>query len=138
MSIRIHKLAEELGLDNKEMMTLLKERKIIAADVKSVSSTVDNINAQVLREEFAKKNPAAAPAAPAPEKPAAPPIASVEAASGPAPKVVLPSNVFVKSKQEVDREKEAVAAAKAAALKSPAPAMSAPVTKPAPIASAPM
>ena len=41
MSIRIHKLAEELGLDNKEMMALLKERKIVAQDVKSVSSTVD-------------------------------------------------------------------------------------------------
>ena len=54
MSIRIHKLAEELGLDNKEMMALLKERRIIAADVKSVSSTVDNINAEALREEFAR------------------------------------------------------------------------------------
>jgi len=55
MSIRIHKLAEELGLDNKEMMALLKERRIIAADVKSVSSTVDNISASALREEFAAK-----------------------------------------------------------------------------------
>jgi hypothetical protein len=65
MSIRIHKLAEELGLDNKEMMALLKERKIIAPDVKSVSSTVDNINAAVLREEFAaKQEPVTAPAAP--------------------------------------------------------------------------
>ncbi|MEN9635225.1 MAG: hypothetical protein RL077_3629, partial [Verrucomicrobiota bacterium] len=40
MSIRIHKLAEELGLDNKEMIALLKERRIIPQDVKSVSSTV--------------------------------------------------------------------------------------------------
>ena len=63
MSIRIHKLAEELGLDNKEMMALLKERRIIAQDVKSVSSTVDNINASALREEFAAKNVSAAPAA---------------------------------------------------------------------------
>jgi len=55
MSIRIHKLAEELGLDNKEMLALLKERKVIAADVKSVSSTVDNISAAALREEFAAK-----------------------------------------------------------------------------------
>ena len=55
MSIRIHKLAEELGFDNKEMMSLLRERKIIAQDVKSVSSTVDNINASALREEFAAK-----------------------------------------------------------------------------------
>ena len=65
MSIRIHKLAEELGLDNKEMMALLKERKIIAQDVKSVSSTVDNINASALREEFAPKKAAASAPAPA-------------------------------------------------------------------------
>ncbi|HUR56737.1 MAG TPA: hypothetical protein VM029_03450, partial [Opitutaceae bacterium] len=67
MSIRIHKLAEELGLDNKEMMALLKERKIIAQDVKSVSSTVDNINASALRDEFSSKKTATATAtAPAP------------------------------------------------------------------------
>jgi translation initiation factor IF-2 len=145
MSIRIHKLAEELGLDNKEMMSLLKERKIIAADVKSVSSTVDNINAAVLREEFAAKAkpaaPAPAPAALAAEQPAPSPlVSSVEAAAASASKVVIPSNVFVKSKQEVDREKEVVAAAKAAALKQstpPVPAApvkaAAPVSAPAPL-----
>jgi translation initiation factor IF-2 len=139
MSIRIHKLAEELGLDNKEMMTLLKERKIIAADVKSVSSTVDNINAAVLREEFAAKAkpaPVEAPASAAPavavaEKTVTTPGASVEP-SGPS-KVVIPSNVFVKSKQDVDREKEVVAAAKAAAAKQAA-APSAPVSPPRPAA----
>src|ERR1051326_303327 len=124
MSIRIHKLPEELGLDNKEMMSLLKERKIIAADVKSVSSTVDNINASVLREEFGKKKGASASATAtvAPEKSAPPAVSSVETASA-APKVVLPSNVFVKSKQEVDREKEAAAVAKAAANKPAASAV---------------
>jgi translation initiation factor IF-2 len=136
MSIRIHKLAEELGLDNKEMMTLLKERKIIAADVKSVSSTVDNINAAVLREEFASKVKPAAPEAPA-SQPAAPvekPVATVavpvEATTGPS-KVVIPSNVFVKSKQDVDREKELIAAAKVAAAK-PASAPPPPPAPPAP------
>ena len=58
MSIRIHKLAEELGMENKELMALLKERKIIAQDVKSVSSTVDNISASALREEFVAKQAA--------------------------------------------------------------------------------
>ncbi|MEO7414623.1 MAG: translation initiation factor IF-2 [Opitutaceae bacterium] len=137
MSIRIHKLAEELGLDNKEMMTLLKERKIIAADVKSVSSTVDNINASVLREEFAAKvKPAAAdvstPASPPVlEKAASPqPPPPAEVATGPS-KVVIPSNVFVKSKQDVDREKEVVAAAKAAAAKHSTP--SAPALPPRPV-----
>src|SRR5882724_10830354 len=100
MSIRIHKLAEELGLDNKEMMTLLKERKIIPQDVKSVSSTVDNINASALRDEYAAKAKAAAPAAPAaPTAPAAvdrPADATITAAETPgaAPKVTIPASVF--------------------------------------------
>src|SRR5687768_2015319 len=108
MSIRIHKLAEELGLDNKELMALLKERRIIAQDVKSVSSTVDNINASALRDEFMAKKAAAAPAATATEEPTGATEASsradtAPAESGPA-KVVIPS---VKSKQDIDREKEA-------------------------------
>jgi translation initiation factor IF-2 len=124
MSIRIHKLAEELGLDNKEMMALLKERKIIAADVKSVSSTVDNINASALRDEFAAKAKAAAPAAPEKTEPAAPAVIT------PA-KVAIPS---VKSKQDIDREREAAAAAKAAAAKSPA---AAPAPAPLPLPAKP-
>src|SRR3954469_10475827 len=99
MSIRIHKLAEELGLDNQEMMSLLKERKIIAQDVKSVSSTVDNINASALREEFAPRRGGTAVATePAPD----PPPASVTEA----PKLSHPVGAFVKSKQDIDREKE--------------------------------
>ena len=127
MSIRIHKLAEELGLDNKEMLALLKERKIISPDVKSVSSTVDKINAAALREEFAARQAAAAPA---PEPvPAAAPDPSA------APKVNLPTGVFVKSKQDIEREKEAAAAAKLAAQKAAA-AAAAPVPPPAPVAPA--
>ncbi|MBM3842042.1 MAG: translation initiation factor IF-2 [Verrucomicrobia bacterium] len=115
MSIRIHKLAEELGLDNKEMTALLKERRIIGQDVKSVSSTVDNISAAALREEFAARRPAA-------EAPTATAEASTPEAA--APRVNLPSGVFVKSRQDIEREREAASAAKAAALKasaSPAP-----------------
>ena len=117
MSIRIHKLAEELGLDNKEMIALLKERKIIAADVKSVSSTVDNISASSLREEFAAKK-APAPAAGAPGAPPAPAVkadTTTPETPGAASKVMVPHGLFVKSKQDIDREKEVVAAAKAAA-----------------------
>lgn len=132
MSIRIHKLAEDLGLDNKELMALLKERKIIAADVKSVSSTVDKINEAELRKEFAAKKAAAAPATPAA---AAEPLSpSVESAG--ASKVNLPAGAFVKSKEDLNREKEAAAAAKAAALAAskpaPAPVAAAPATPPPP------
>jgi translation initiation factor IF-2 len=139
MSIRIHKLAEELGLDNKEMMALLKERRIIAQDVKSVSSTVDNISASALREEYSAKRVAqpaadvAAPEAAAPES---------SATEGGAPKVMLPAGVFVKSKLDIDREREAAVAARAAALKAasqpapaaPAPAPAAPAPAPVPAA----
>ncbi len=126
MSIRIHKLAEELGLDNKAMMALLKERKIVAPDVRSVSSTVDNINAEALREEFAAK--AAPPPAPVAEPPAetAAPVAD-DATS----RVMIPSGVFVKSVQDLEREKEAAAALKAAAA-APAPVAPAPAAPPAP------
>ncbi len=119
MSIRIHKLAEELGLDNKEMMALLKERRIVPQDVKSVSSTVDNISASALRDEFAAKKPAPAPVA------VSAPTPEVVASEPAAPKLAMPSGVFVKSKQDIDREKEAAAAARAAAIKAastPAPA----------------
>jgi translation initiation factor IF-2 len=134
MSIRIHELAKELQMENKELITLLKERKIIAADVRSPSSTVDNINASALREEFGAKAPVAAPAAaPKLDHPSDAVIAAAET-PGAAPKVAIPAGVFVKSKQDIDREREAAAAAKAAALKaaSPAPAPVAPaVARPA-------
>ncbi len=135
MSIRIHELAKELHMENKELITLLKERKIIAPDVKSPSSTVDNISASALREEFAAKIAAAnaAPAAPVAEAPA-----PVDPAA--APKVNLPTGVFVKSKSDIDREKEAAAAAKIAAAKAaaaPAP-VAAPPPPPVPVAPAPV
>ena len=150
MSIRIHKLAEELGLENKELIALLKERKIIAPDVKSVSSTVDNINASALREEFAAKQPPV-PAAEVAATPAPPPP---EAADGP-PKMYIPAGVFVKSKVDIDREKEAATAAKLAASKpptsppvvvtpvpprsvAPAPLPPRPVSSPPPIVRAPI
>ncbi|MBX3749408.1 MAG: translation initiation factor IF-2 [Opitutaceae bacterium] len=138
MSIRIHKLAEELGMDNKEMLALLKERKIIAADVKSVSSTVDNINAAALREEFTAKRSAAASAPGEPSAPAAAPEAA-PVPTGEAPavpsRVHLPAGAFVKTKQDIEREREQAAAAKAAALKA---ASVAPVVPPAPPRPAPV
>ncbi|MDP3070040.1 MAG: translation initiation factor IF-2 [Opitutaceae bacterium] len=120
MSIRIHELAKELNFENKEFIALLKERKIIAADVKSPSSTVDNISASALREEFAAKIAAAAPAEPVPE-----PVAEPSE-----PKISLPAGVFVKSKEDIVREREVAAAAKAAALKPAATAAPAPAPVP--------
>ena len=147
MSIRIHKLAEELGLENKELLALLKERKIIASDVKSVSSTVDNISASALREEFAAKRPAQAAAATATATAPAPAAAThatesattIQAETPGATKVHIPSGVFVKSKQDIDREKEAAAKAAAAAkvAAAPAPAPVAPHPAPRPVSAPP-
>ncbi len=132
MSIRIHELAKKLSMDNKDLMTLLKERGYPA---KSVSSTIDNITAEALEQEIAAKNPAPAPVAPA---------------TVPAPVVTeaqplkLPAGVFVKSVQDLVREKEEVAkAAVAARAAAHPPVATAPATPavrpplPAPIGKAP-
>ncbi len=52
MSVRIHQLSKKIGMDNKELLKLLSERGF---EVKSASSTVDNISAESLVEEFAPK-----------------------------------------------------------------------------------
>lgn len=82
-------------MENKELIELLKSR---GYEVKSASSTIDNISADALREEFAK---APEPEATEPEEPQ--PEASV------APK--LPEGVFVKSAADIEREREEKAAA---------------------------
>jgi len=104
MSIRIHELAKKLSMDNKDLMALLKERGYPA---KSVSSTVDNITAEALEQELAAKKPAET----------APAVAAADAApTTPAPmiepgKVKLPAGVFVKSAQDIQREKDEAAKA---------------------------
>ncbi len=117
MSIRIHELAKKLNMDNKDLMALLKERGYPA---KSVSSTVDNITAEALEQELAAKNPAPAPvpvpvpvSVPVPEAPATPE----------APKIKFPAGVFVKSAQDIVREKEEAAMSAAAARAASTPPM---------------
>jgi translation initiation factor IF-2 len=165
MSIRIHELAKKIGMDNKELLALLKERKY---DVKSVSSTIDNISAEALEEEFASKRaaaeaapqaPAAAASAPAaPEAPAPAPAAPVHtgpagapppvatpttpAAAAPAPpaperpaappQVKLPPGVFVKSREDVQRQREEQARATQVARPAPAVVMPPPPRPTAP------
>src|SRR4051794_5014136 len=117
MSIRIHELAKKLSMDNKDLMTLLKERGYPA---KSVSSTVDNITAEALEQELAAKKPP--DPAPAPAPPPAPVPVTVETAAPATPatviepgRVKLPAGVFVKSAQDIVRKKDEAAKAAAAA-----------------------
>ena len=128
MSIRIHELARKIGMDNKELLSLLKERKF---DVKSVSSTIDNISADALMTEFKGRFPGGEGDAPAPE--AAPAPAASSAADLPALDVApsrSPIGAFVKTAAQVAQQKEAAKEAAKVAV-APVPAALAP----APVAS---
>jgi translation initiation factor IF-2 len=124
MSLRIHELAKRHNMEGKDMLALLKERGYVSANTKSVSSTVGKIYIEEIEKEFAAKAAASAPAVAteaAPTEVHAPSAPSIEEA----PKLRLPPGAFVKSKEDVDREKEAAIAAKAAA-NAPAAPVSAP------------
>jgi len=113
MSVRIYQLSKEINMDNAELIALLKER---GHEVKSASSTVDNISAESLREEFAPKAEVV-PAAPAAAPPAAPP---------PPAAPVLPPGAIVRSKEDIERERrerelEEARKAEQAAAKPPPP-----------------
>jgi len=128
MSIRIHELAKRYNMEGKEMLALLLERGYVSADTRSVSSTVSKIYEEEVAKEFAARAAAAAPA------PAAPAPVSAASTAGEAPGVKLPAGVFVKSKDDVVREREeSKAAAPVSAPAAPAPA---PVAPPAPPAAA--
>ena len=91
-------------MENKELMTLLQER---GHDVKTVSSTIDNISAQALREELIKK-PDISESEPASKEPVA--SETDDASDGKAPKPAvpgsfLPAAALVKSAEEVEEER---------------------------------
>ena len=135
MSIRIHELAKRLNMDGKDLLALLKERGYVSADTKSVSSTLSKIYVEEIDKEFAPKlAAAAAPAAPAPGVDAPAPAAG----PGAAPQVKLPPGVFVKSKDDITREREEQAKAKAAAATPVSAPPSPPVLPARPIAPQPM
>jgi translation initiation factor IF-2 len=92
MAVRIHQLAKELGIDNKELMELLATRGFA---VKSVSSTIDNISADSLREEYKAKQQGAAP------------VAAPAEAAPVAAKPNIPAGAIVRSAEDVARERAA-------------------------------
>jgi translation initiation factor IF-2 len=148
MSVRIHQLSKQIGIENKELIALLQERGYTA--VKSASSTIDNISADALREEFqanvetAEPTPTPTPVlppaepTPRPEEPAAieeitPPVEVEAESTTPEAKasIKLPPGVFVKSADDVLREREEKAAAAAAAAEAARPAAPKPPEVPA-------
>ena len=129
-------------MEGKELLALLRARNWVSADTKSVSSTVSKIYTEEIEKEFAAQIAATAAAAASGSAPEAAlqaaPVAPADMTHAPEvtnvpPKIAIP---FVKSKLDIDREREVAAAAKAAALKAastPAP-VAAPVPAPAPAA----
>ena len=59
MAVRIYQLSKEIGMENPALIALLRER---GYEVKSASSTIDNISAESLREEFRPPEDENAPA----------------------------------------------------------------------------
>ncbi|MGH7995348.1 MAG: hypothetical protein ACREFX_03250, partial [Opitutaceae bacterium] len=56
MSTRIHELAKRFNMEGKDMLALLKERGYVAADTRSVSSTVSKIYVEELEKELASRD----------------------------------------------------------------------------------
>lgn len=96
MSVRIYQLSKEIEMENAELIALLKER---GYEVKSASSTVDNISADSLREEFGPKVAKEETETVAPEEPQAAPVAEEEK------QIRLPQGAIVRSKAEIDEER---------------------------------
>jgi translation initiation factor IF-2 len=98
MSVRIHQLSKQIGMENKELIELLRSRGF---EVKSASSTVDNISAESLVEEFAKKSPE--PEAVVSDAASEEPTEEKETSM---PEASLPKGSIVKSAEDVKQERE--------------------------------
>ena len=96
MSVRIHAIAKEINKTSKEVLEILAGR---GYDLKSASSTIDNITAQSLIEEFISEGKVVSPK---PEK-------ETSEKEDPAPSEEVKSKSktpIVKSKADLDREKK--------------------------------
>ena len=113
MSVRIHQLSKDIGMENKELLALLRSRGF---EVKSASSTIDNINADAIREEYAQS------AETTPDEPVA---TKAEVAEKPAASQI-PAGAFVKSAADIQREREAKVAAEKAKAEADKPKPTAP------------
>lgn len=129
MSIRVHDLAKRIGIPNQDLIQLLKERNY---DVRTASSSIDNISAEALVEEFeAKKTPDESPVAStsqdtAEESPALPET----------PKSALPTGAIVKTASQIEQEQREKEEAKKRPVVTPAevrkPAVAQPTSTPPP------
>lgn len=89
MAVRVYQLSKEIGMENSDLIALLRER---GHEVKSASSTIDNISAEALREEYAEAAQNTAEEETAPAEPVAP--AEPE-----------DTGAVIRSKEDVERER---------------------------------
>ena len=101
MSVRIHVISKQTGVPSKELIAILKER---GYQVSTASSSIDPISAEALVEELAPAEKPLGEEPPAvetkPEEPALKPP------TPPTPPAPPPLSAFVRSKEEIEREKE--------------------------------
>ncbi len=106
MSSRIHEIAKQYNVEPKDMLVWLKELGYVSADTKSVSSTVSKIYYDEIEKHYGVKS-----AMPQVEVMAAPaPMVEPEPA-----RLKMPVGAFVKTADDVVREKEEIVKAAAAA-----------------------
>ncbi len=126
MSIRIHQLSKKIGIDNKDLVALLQQR---GYHVTSASSTIDNISADSLVQEFGRAGEGKGEAAAATEVEASTAVATEETPPTPDPEAgvvapsapKLPEGVFVKSREQIEQERREREAARAPVRPAPQP-----------------
>ena len=100
MSVRVHAIAKEVNKTSKEIVEILKGR---GYDIKSASSTLDNITAQSLIEEFSTSEEEAQPAG---EVVGEQPEASVQEKTEESPPASKGRKIsIVKSKEDLEKER---------------------------------
>lgn len=98
MSVRIHQLAKQIDMENKELLELLRDRGF---EVKSVSSTIDNISAESIVEEFSSDKKADDPS-----ENISPPASKIPEEKKKPASPAFPEGSIVKSADDVKRERE--------------------------------
>ncbi len=100
MSVRVHAIAKQVNKTSKEIVEILKER---GYDIKSASSTLDNITAQSIIEEFTSSDEEAQETADLVEEQTEAPVEEKAEDTKPSPKdQKIP---IVKSKEDLEKEK---------------------------------
>ncbi len=117
MSVRVHAIAKEVGKTSKEIIEILKER---GYDIKSASSTLDNITAESLIEELKPAQDAEGTASPV-DEPQTEAKVSEETGENESEVAESQKAPIVKSKADLEKEKLEKEEAEAAQIQADEP-----------------